>query len=185
MKPNLLLIPFIIFISIAALLLWQLAHNAANDEPSNLESVLIGKPIPPLILEPLESPGQHYPADRLIQGQPILLNIWATWCPTCRAEHQFINQLSAQKIRVVGLNYKDQRQKALTWLKELGNPYTLNFFDGDGMFGLELGVYGAPETFLVDGKGIIRYRHVGALNHRVWENEIRPLWQKYSTEAPK
>lgn len=185
MKPNLLLIPFIIFITIAALLLWQLVRGAEYDEPNNLESVLTGKPVPSLIFESLEKPGQYYPADILIQGQPILLNIWATWCPTCRAEHQFINQLSAQKIRVVGLNYKDQRQKALTWLKELGNPYTLNLFDGNGMLGLDLGVYGAPETFLIDGQGIIRYRHVGALNHQVWENKIRPLWQKYSMDATK
>ena len=84
---------------------------------------------------------------------------------------------------MIGLNYKDQRQKAIAWLKELGNPYTLSLFDGNGMVGLDLGVYGAPETFLIDGKGIIRYRHVGALNDRIWEREINLLWQKYSKEA--
>jgi cytochrome c biogenesis protein CcmG/thiol:disulfide interchange protein DsbE len=88
----------------------------------------------------------------LTQGKPVLLNVWATWCPTCRAEHQYLNQLSAQGVRVVGLNYKDDRQKAIVWLKELGNPYSLSLFDGDGMLGLDLGVYGAPETFLIDGK---------------------------------
>ena len=113
----------------------------------------------------------------------MLLNVWATWCPTCRAEHQYLNQLSAQGVRVVGLNYKDDRQKAIVWLKELGNPYSLSLFDGDGMLGLDLGVYGAPETFLIDGKGIIRYRHAGDLNARVWESEIKPLWDKYSKEA--
>ncbi len=100
----------------------------------------------------------------LTQGKPVLLNVWATWCPTCRAEHQYLNQLSAQGIRVVGMNYKDDRQKAISWLKELGNPYALSLFDGDGMLGLDLGVYGAPETFLIDGNGIIRYRHAGDLN---------------------
>ncbi|MDK6836724.1 DsbE family thiol:disulfide interchange protein, partial [Klebsiella pneumoniae] len=94
---------------------------------------------------------------------------------TCRAEHQYLNQLSAQGIRVVGMNYKDDRQKAISWLKELGNPYALSLFDGDGMLGLDLGVYGAPETFLIDGNGIIRYRHAGDLNPRVWEEEIKPL----------
>ncbi len=74
-------------------------------------------------------------ADVLTQGKPVLLNVWATWCPTCRAEHQYLNQLSAQGIRVVGMNYKDDRQKAISWLKELGNPYALSLFDGDGMLG--------------------------------------------------
>ncbi len=115
---------------------------------------------------------QFYQADVLTQGKPVLLNVWATWCPTCRAEHQYLNQLSAQGIRVVGMNYKDDRQKAISWLKELGNPYALSLFDGDGMLGLDLGVYGAPETFLIDGNGIIRYRHAGDLNPRVWEEEI-------------
>lgn len=183
MKRNALLIPFIIFLIIAAALLWQLARNAQGDDPTNLESVLIGKPVPTFRLESLENPGQHYQADVLTQGKPVLLNVWATWCPTCRAEHQYLNQLSAQGVRVVGLNYKDDRQKAIVWLKELGNPYSLSLFDGDGMLGLDLGVYGAPETFLIDGKGIIRYRHAGDLNARVWESEIKPLWDKYSKEA--
>ncbi len=78
---------------------------------------------------------------------------------------------------MVGMNYKDDRQKAISWLKELGNPYALSLFDGDGMLGLDLGVYGAPETFLIDGNGIIRYRHAGDLNPRVWEEEIKPLWR--------
>ena len=142
-----------------------------------------GKPVPKFRLESLDNPGQFYQADVLTQGKPVLLNVWATWCPTCRAEHQYLNQLSAQGIRVVGMNYKDDRQKAISWLKELGNPYALSLFDGDGMLGLDLGVYGAPETFLIDGNGIIRYRHAGDLNPRVWEEEIKPLWEKYSKEA--
>ncbi|MEO3176532.1 thiol:disulfide interchange protein DsbE [Escherichia coli] len=169
MKRKVLLIPLIIFLAIAAALLWQLARNAEGDDPTNLES--------------LDNPGQFYQADVLTQGKPVLLNVWATWCPTCRAEHQYLNQLSAQGIRVVGMNYKDDRQKAISWLKELGNPYALSLFDGDGMLGLDLGVYGAPETFLIDGNGIIRYRHAGDLNPRVWEEEIKPLWEKYSKEA--
>ncbi|EHX1147051.1 thiol:disulfide interchange protein DsbE [Escherichia coli] len=183
MKRKVLLIPLIIFLAIAAALLWQLARNAEGDDPTNLESELIGKPVPKFRLESLDNPGQFYQADVLTQGKPVLLNVWATWCPTCRAEHQYLNQLSAQGIRVVGMNYKDDRQKAISWLKELGNPYALSLFDGDGMLGLDLGVYGAPETFLIDGNGIIRYRHAGDLNPRVWEEEIKPLWEKYSKEA--
>ena len=183
MNRKLLFIPLALFLALAAALFWQLMRNADGDDPTTLESALIGKPVPTFRLESLENPGQHYQADVLTQGKPVLLNVWATWCPTCRAEHQYLNQLSAQGVRVVGLNYKDDRQKAIVWLKELGNPYSLSLFDGDGMLGLDLGVYGAPETFLIDGKGIIRYRHAGDLNARVWESEIKPLWDKYSKEA--
>ena len=183
MKRNVLLIPFFIFLVIAAALLWQLARNAEGDTPTNLESALIGKPVPAFRLESLDEPGKVYDAAVLTQGKPVLLNVWATWCPTCRAEHQFLNQLAAQGVRVVGMNYKDDRAKAMTWLKELGNPYALSLFDGDGMLGLDLGVYGAPETFLIDGKGIIRYRHAGDLNMNVWEQEVKPLWDRYSQEA--
>ncbi len=84
---------------------------------------------------------------------------------------------------MVGLNYKDDRAKAVARLKELGNPYALSLSDSDGMLGLDLGVYGAPETFLIDGRGIIRYRHAGDLNARVWESELKPLWDRYSREA--
>ncbi|CAM3185961.1 Thiol:disulfide interchange protein DsbE [Klebsiella spallanzanii] len=183
MKHSLRLIPLMIFVVIAALMLWQLARNAEGDDPIILESALIGKPVPTFRLESLENPGQYYQADALIQGKPLLLNVWATWCPTCRAEHQYLNQLAVQGIRVVGMNYKDERQKAMTWLKVLGNPYALSLFDGDGRMGLDLGVSGAPETFLIDGKGFIRYRHAGDLNERVWECEFRSLWEQYSREA--
>ncbi len=88
----------------------------------------------------------------LIDGKPLLLNVWATWCPTCRAEHQFLNGLAQQGVRVVGMNYKDDRQKAMSWLQRLGNPYRLSLYDGNGLLGLDLGVYGAPETFLIDGQ---------------------------------
>jgi cytochrome c biogenesis protein CcmG, thiol:disulfide interchange protein DsbE len=183
MKRSIALLPFMLFLAIATVLLWQLVRNAREDDQSNLASALTGKPVPTIRLESLEHPGQHYPPEALTQGKPTLLNVWATWCSTCRAEHQYLNQLSAQGIRVVGMNYKDDRRKANAWLNALGNPYALNLFDGDGMSGLDLGVYGAPETFLVDGKGIIRYRHVGELNPLVWVSEIRPLWEKYSREA--
>ena len=183
MKRGMMVIPLVIFMAIMLLLVWQLARNAQGDDPASLESTLIGQPVPLFRLEALEDSKQHFQADVLSQGEPLLLNVWATWCPTCRAEHRYLNQLSAQGIRVVGLNYKDDRLKAIDWLKTLGNPYALSLFDGDGMLGLDLGVYGAPETFLIDGQGIIRYRHAGDLNDRVWDREFRPLWEKYSREA--
>lgn len=183
MTRKILFVPLGLFLLLAAALLWQLARNAQGEDPTNLESALVGKPVPVFRLESLEDPDTVYDRTVLTDGKPILLNVWATWCPTCRAEHQFLNRLKAQGIRVVGMNYKDDRRKAMNWLRELGNPYTLSLFDGNGMLGLDLGVYGAPETFLIDGKGIIRYRHAGDLNDRVWQQQIKPLWEKYSQEA--
>jgi len=139
--------------------------------------------VPVFKLESLDQPGKTFDQSVLTDGKPLLLNVWATWCPTCRAEHQYLNTLATKGVRVVGLNYKDDRQKAINWLNTLGNPYALSLYDGDGMLGLDLGVYGAPETFLIDGHGIIRYRHAGDLNERVWNDEVKPLWQKYSQES--
>ncbi|MDJ0475100.1 MULTISPECIES: DsbE family thiol:disulfide interchange protein [Pantoea] len=183
MNKKILFIPLMLFLLLAAALLWQLTRNAEGDDPTRLESALIGKPVPLFRLEALDQPGKIYDQHVLTDGKPMLLNVWATWCPTCRAEHQYLNTLAEQGIRVVGLNYKDDRRKAVNWLNTLGNPYALSLYDGNGMLGLDLGVYGAPETFLIDGKGIIRYRHAGDLNVRVWEQEVKPLWMKYSAEA--
>ncbi|WP_017345381.1 DsbE family thiol:disulfide interchange protein [Pantoea sp. A4] len=183
MNKKILFIPLVLFLLLAAALLWQLQRNAGGDDPTLLESAMIGKPVPVFKLESLFQPGKIYDQKALVDGKPILLNVWATWCPTCRAEHQYLNTLAEQGVRVVGLNYKDDRTKAVNWLNSLGNPYALSLYDGNGMLGLDLGVYGAPETFLIDGKGIIRYRHAGDMNAQVWEKEVKPLWQKYSQEA--
>ncbi|MCU5772831.1 DsbE family thiol:disulfide interchange protein [Erwiniaceae bacterium BAC15a-03b] len=185
MNKKILYIPLVLFLLLAAALLYQLSRNANGDDPTLLESALIGKPVPQFKLESLDQPGKIYDQAVLNDGQPILLNVWATWCPTCRAEHQYLNTLAQQGIRVVGLNYKDNRQKAVNWLNTLGNPYALSLYDGNGMLGLDLGVYGAPETFLIDGNGIIRYRHAGDMNERVWQQEVKPLWDKYRQESGK
>lgn len=182
MARKALFLPLVLFLALAAALLWQLMRNADGDDPTTLESALIGKPVPAFRLESLNDTGKIYDRSVLISGKPLLLNVWATWCPTCRAEHQFLNQLSAQGVRVVGMNYKDDRQKAVDWLNHLGNPYSLSLFDGNGMLGLDLGVYGAPETFLIDGQGVIRWRHAGALDARVWREQLAPLWQHYSQD---
>jgi len=180
MKTKLLFIPLALFLLLAAVFIVQLARNARGDDPTRLESALIGKPVPVFTLESLDQPGKTFDRSALRDGHPLLLNVWATWCPTCRAEHQFLNTLALAGIRVVGLNYKDDRLKAVNWLNTLGNPYALSLYDGDGMLGLDLGVYGAPETFLIDGQGIIRYRHAGSLDADVWQREVRPLYQQYS-----
>ena len=176
-KTWLYLLPFIIFL-LGALFLFKGLYS----DPTKLESVMVGKEVPVFTLQDIYDLGKQH--DRsILKGRPMLLNVWATWCPTCRAEHQFLNGLAQQGVRVVGMNYKDDRQKAMSWLQRLGNPYRLSLYDGNGMLGLDLGVYGAPETFLIDGQGIIRWRHAGDLNERVWREELQPLWNQYNRGA--
>lgn len=182
MKSKTLMIPLVLFVVISAVLFWQLQRNAQGDDLSTLESALIGKPTPDIQRQSLFDQGTVYPPAIFASGKPVLLNVWATWCPTCAAEHQFLNTLKAQGIPVIGLNFKDDRTKAQEWLTRRGDPYQYNLFDGNGMAGLDLGVYGAPETFLIDGKGIIRYRHAGELTNALWNKELKPLWDTLSKE---
>ncbi|MDF1763379.1 MAG: DsbE family thiol:disulfide interchange protein [Oleibacter sp.] len=163
MKRPLLFLPLVIFILMGGIF-WV---GLGKEDKSTLPSPLIGKAFPTFELGVVED-GRVLTTDDL-KGQPALVNVWATWCPTCKSEHQFLNQLSAEGIRIVGINYKDDSDKARAWLEQLGNPYDYNLSDPSGMLGLELGVYGAPETFLVDSQGIIRGKHVGDLNPRVWQ----------------
>ncbi|MGC9403307.1 DsbE family thiol:disulfide interchange protein [Vibrio genomosp. F10] len=182
MNKKILFLPFIAFLALAAVFATQLARNAQGDDPTKLESVLIGKSVPEFRLEDLAQPGKLYSQDIFV-GEPLLLNVWATWCPTCYAEHQYLNELSAKGVKIIGLNYKDQRDKAVGWLTDLGNPYLISLFDGDGMLGLDLGVYGAPETFLIDAKGVVRYRHVGDVNSRNWAEKLGPMYAELLAEA--
>ncbi|MCT8342775.1 MULTISPECIES: DsbE family thiol:disulfide interchange protein [Photorhabdus] len=184
MRHRLLFIPLILFLLLVAAFIVQLTRNIYNgEEPTMLESALIGKSIPIFKLELLNQPEKTCNQTILHNGKPILLNVWATWCPTCWAEHEYLNTLAAKGIRIIGLNYKDDRTKAVAWLNNLGTPYILSLYDGDGMFGLDLGVYGAPETFLIDGQGVILYRHAGAMNKRVWEQKVLPLYKKYGGDS--
>lgn len=170
-----LLLPLIIFLVLIIAFFVQLQRNAQGDDPKALESALIGKPVPNKTLYDLF---ENKALDEAIfkQGKPILLNVWATWCPTCYAEHQYLNELAAQGITIIGLDYKDQNDKAIKWLKDLKNPYQFVLKDEKGSFGLDLGVYGAPETFIIDGKGIIHYRHAGDVNANVWSQKLKPIY---------
>lgn len=163
MNRTLLFIPLGVFIAMGVLF-WI---GLGQDNKSVLPSQLIGKPFPQFATTALESGKAVSNAD--INGQPALVNIWATWCPTCKAEHEFLNTLAKQGVRIVGVNYKDDDFKAKQWLSAYGNPYVFNLSDPEGKLGLDLGVYGAPETFLIDSQGIIRGKHVGDLNAQVWK----------------
>ncbi|UTW49691.1 DsbE family thiol:disulfide interchange protein [Bacterioplanoides sp. SCSIO 12839] len=167
MNRALLFIPLAIFFAMG-ILFWI---GLGKENKDVLPSPLIGKPFPEFATKALES-GAEISATSL-DGQPMLVNVWATWCPTCKAEHEFLNTLASEGIRIIGINYKDDDFKAKQWLSAYGNPYEFNVSDPDGKLGLDLGVYGAPETFLVDSQGIIRAKHVGDLNPRVWE-KLKP-----------
>lgn len=162
MKRAFLFVPLLGFLILG--LLFFLTIDRENKDV--LPSPLVGQPFPAFQMTSLLK-NEAVSQDQL-KGQPLLVNVWATWCPTCKAEHSFLNMLAAEGVRIVGINYKDEQDKARQWLTGYGNPYEFNIFDPDGKLGLELGVYGAPETFLVDGRGIIRAKHVGDLNAAVW-----------------
>ncbi|GAB4197638.1 MAG: DsbE family thiol:disulfide interchange protein [Wenzhouxiangellaceae bacterium] len=173
-------LPIIIFIGLAALLTAGLI-NAPRKEI--IPSPLIDKPLPDFTLRRLDQPSLEVARDDLL-GQPFLLNVWASWCPGCRDEHQQITTIAASGlVPVYGLNYKDQRSDAQRWLIQFGDPYALTLTDPDGQVGIDLGVYGAPETFLIDHRGIIRYKYIGPLNARDWQQEVQPLVLQLLNEA--
>ncbi|GBU08942.1 thiol:disulfide interchange protein DsbE [Gammaproteobacteria bacterium] len=145
-----------------------------NNNPQLLPSVLEGKMIPEFSASQLENPNVNL-TQASIQG-PALINVWATWCPTCRSEHQMLNLLSQNGIPIYGISYKDEPALALDWLKELGNPYVFNINDAQGKLGIDLGVYGAPETFFINKDGLIVHRHVGDINPDNWKASLAKIW---------
>ncbi len=172
MGPRLkLFFPLILFAMLAITL-----FRGLSLDPSEMPSALIDQPFPPFSLPSVNTGKSLSQAD--IEGQVSLVNVWATWCVACRAEHPYLRQLAQSGIPLIGLNYKDQDADAQRWLEELGDPYRFNIADHDGTLGLDLGVYGAPETYLVDAAGVIRYRHVGVVNEGVWNTILQPLYQE-------
>ncbi len=151
-------------------------------DPSEVSSPLIGKSTPQFSLPRLE--GSRIFTQDEFQGKVSLLNVWATWCYACRQEHPVLLGLAGRKVApIYGLNYKDIAAEAKQYLKNYGNPYVANAFDENGRVGIEWGVYGAPETFLIDKNGIIRYKHIGPLTNDNVENIILPLIQQLQNEA--
>ena len=141
-------------------------------DPSAQPSALIGKPVPSFQLTDLHT-GQVLTSQSL-PATPFLLNVWASWCITCQVEHPYLTELS-EKLPIVGLNYKDSETAAKNWLAKLGDPYTTQIFDPNGRLGLDLGVAGAPETFLIDARKVIRLRIQGEVNDRAYQRQIQPV----------
>lgn len=177
MKTKLIL-PLVVFLGLIIAFMVQLQRNAQGDDPKALESALIGKTIPEFKLESLRDPNQMLDSSVVKTGSPRLLNVWATWCPTCFAEHQYLTELAKQGVEIVGIDYKDDRAKAVKFLADYGDPYKAIIFDPKGSLGLDLGVYGAPETFIIDGNGKIHYRHAGDVNANVWNSVLKPIYEK-------
>lgn len=167
-KTWLYLLPLLIFIVLGALLM-----SSLGKDPQLLPSAKLGKHLPTFNLPILGEPGILFGAEQL-KGEVFMLNVWASWCPSCRIEHPVLNQLAAEGVIIYGLNYKDTQEDALEYLQALGNPYKKVISDTRGDLGLDLGVYGAPETYLVDANGIIIYRHVGVVSQDVWLSTLKP-----------
>lgn len=144
-------------------------------DPREVPSPLIGKPVPTFNLTQLQEPGQMI-ANRDMAGQVWLLNVWASWCVSCRQEHPVLMDLARMNVvPIVGLNYKDARPDGVEWLRQFGNPYRVSAFDHDGRVGIDFGVYGVPETFVIDKHGVIRYKQIGAVTPEVITDKLLPL----------
>jgi cytochrome c biogenesis protein CcmG/thiol:disulfide interchange protein DsbE len=168
------LLPLAAFAVLVALLYAGVRMNSGRDV-SAIPSPLIGKSVPTFSLPVLGDPTRMVSSKELL-GQPYLLNVWGSWCPTCRDEQAQLTTLSnSGKIRVIGYNYKDAPEDAIAWLKEFGNPFELIIADEDGRVALDWGIYGAPETFLVDGRGIIRWKLIGPITDAVISEQIWPV----------
>lgn len=192
------LIPLGLFLTLVVFLAIGL-----NRDPHEVPSPLVGKPAPAFSLEKLAEPGKTFsPAD--MQGQVWLLNVWASWCVSCRAEHPLLVAFSKQGgLPIVGLNYKEvrgdggidakklsladetslTRQRAGAWLSQHGDPYTLSVLDMDGRVGIDYGVYGVPETYLIDKKGVIRFKQIGPITPEALEKKILPLARQLAAES--
>lgn len=170
-------LPLAVFALLAAVLaagVWM--SRKPNREA--LPSPLIGKPAPAFTLPSLHEPERMVSLSEL-RGAPFLMNVWGSWCAACREEHPVLTRFAESKrVRVVGYNYKDARADALRWLEQFGNPFWLVVADIEGKTAIDWGVYGAPETFLVDGDGVIRWKHVGPITDATVQNEILPALQQ-------
>jgi cytochrome c biogenesis protein CcmG/thiol:disulfide interchange protein DsbE len=165
------LIPFAAFVALVVLFAFGL--NPARDIHA-LPSPLIGKPAPAFSLTDVLDPSVAV-SSAALNGQVYVLNVWATWCVACREEHEELLAISQQHVvPIIGLDWRDQREKATQWLKQLGNPYQAVGFDADGRTAIDWGVYGAPETYLVDGRGRVIYKYISPITQQVWQQEFLP-----------
>jgi cytochrome c biogenesis protein CcmG/thiol:disulfide interchange protein DsbE len=165
---------FLIPLAVFVLLVGFLAMGLKLD-PREVPSPLVGKAAPAFDLPVLSQPDKRFvPGD--MRGKVWLLNVWASWCVSCRDEHPVLVELSKKAVLpILGLNYKDKGDEAQRWLKQFGNPYQLSVVDADGRIGIDYGVYGVPETYLIDTEGVIRYKQIGPLTQAILDQKVLPL----------
>jgi cytochrome c biogenesis protein CcmG, thiol:disulfide interchange protein DsbE len=172
------LIPLCLFVVLVVFLAIGLGRD-----PHEVPSPLINKAAPEFRLPQLKEPAQTF-AVADMRGKVWLLNVWASWCVSCRDEHPLLLEYAKSgAVPIYGLNYKDDRNEALNWLGELGDPYVVSAADVDGRVAIDFGVYGAPETFVIDRNGMIRYKQIGAITRDVWSDKILPLVQELNREG--
>lgn len=177
MKSIIRFIPLILFVLLGVLLYRGLFLN-----PQAMPSAMIGKPLPDFSLPILKSSERQVGRDDL-KGNIVLLNVWATWCIQCKYEHPYLVKLASDsRIKLYGLNFTDDQNAALRWLKEYKDPYVFSIFDEQGALGLDIGVFGAPETFVIDHTGIIRKRFAGPIDESIWQKEFEPLIETLEAE---
>ena len=168
------LLPLLAFLALAGLLFVGVRMNSGKDT-SAIPSPLLGKPAPALDALPLLPDPPSRITAQALRGRPYVMNVWGSWCVSCRIEHPIITELAKSGALVIGYNYKDTPEDARRWLAQFGNPFALVVQDLDGRAALDWGIYGAPETFVVDADGIIRFKHVGPLTPEIVSERILPL----------
>jgi cytochrome c biogenesis protein CcmG/thiol:disulfide interchange protein DsbE len=162
--------PLFIFIAIA-IFLWKGLHLNSQKLPS----VLIGRTFPSFKSSTVEDP-RHFVTEKMLSGKVSIVNIFATWCRSCQNEHTvWMKLVNRHQLHIIGLNYNDDLKAAQQWLHHYGNPYQFTIFDPKGKLGMDLGVYGTPETFILDKKGIIRFRHAGPIDEHLWQTQLLPI----------
>lgn len=163
------LVPIVLFLALIPIFIIGL-----NRDPSELPSPFLGKPAPTFELPTLKDPEQTVGSGDYA-GELALVNVWATWCVGCRQEHGYLMELAAEgDVPLYGINWRDQRPAALEWLAQLGDPYIASGFDADGRVGIDWGVYGAPETFLISPDGVVLHKHLGPLDAETWQRDFAP-----------
>ena len=166
---------YILPLVVVVVLVGFLVVGLTRGDPRALPSPYIGKAAPAFELPTLKDPSVTI-ASEDFDGKATLLNVWATWCAGCRTEHPFLLELAAENsIPIYGINWRDNRSEALQWIAQLGDPYIASGFDDTGRVGIDWGVYGAPETFLVGADGVVLHKHLGPLNRETWERDFVPL----------
>lgn len=172
MKKPLLMLPLGVVFVLFAIFAYALISGV---DPKAVPSALTGKALPEFKLSQLED-DKIFLNRASITGEPMLINIWATWCGSCKYEHPVLNSLAAGGVKIIGINYKDDRDLALAWLVDYADPYAINVYDPNGNLGFDLGVTGAPETFFVDSNGLVQHRFQGPITTELWQTKLKAIF---------